>query len=82
MIEAITTIILFETAYKKDETTFTLYGIEMLVLGITTIFLLDLVSKRNDMINIVIAIMELCFTLYYLVKILVLSLRKNKKSKK
>ncbi len=83
MLEAIITVILFETAYKKDEIEYTFYGMEILVVGITTTFLLNLVSKQNDIINIVLATIVICFTLYYLGKILFFSIkRKSRKTNK
>ena len=79
MLEAIITVILFETAYKKDDIEYTFYGMEILVVGISTTFLLNLVNKQNDILNIVLAVIVICFTLYYLGKILVLSIRKKSK---
>ena len=81
ILETIISIVIIEKAYKKDTFSIAINGIEMLVLGGSTVLILDLFNKQNDKLNLVFAILVGIFTFYYLLKMLVLAIKKDKKKK-
>ena len=81
IIEAILSIIIIERAYKKDTFSIAIHGLEMLILGGSTVLILDLFNRQNDKLNLVFAILVGVFTLYYLIKLLVIAIKKDKKKK-
>ena len=78
LIEAITSIVLFEIAYKRDSGILGLHGVEMLALGMSTILILDQVNRKSEYIKYVLATIIGVFLLYYLIKIFVISIKKKK----
>lgn len=78
LIELVVSIILFEISYKKENSKIAWHGIEMILLGATTILLLDLYSRQSGIINTVFAIIAGAFIFYYIIKMLVIILKKQK----
>lgn len=76
--EAIITIIIFEVAYKKDNDELALHGIEMLAIASITVVLLNLYSNESSITNIFMAISIGVATIYYLIKSLIVAIRKKK----
>ena len=81
IVEVIATLAIFEKAYRKDKGTLAINGIEMLVIAGVTVFILDWVSKRNPYINTYIAIIIGTVASYYLIKILVIGIKKIRKKR-
>ena len=79
LIEVLSSIIIFEISYKQDNFSFAMHGLEILAMAISTVITLDFVNKQNENINYVFAIFVVVFTIYYLIKNLVLALKKEKK---
>lgn len=76
--EMIATIVIFEIAYKKDSDTIALHGIEMLSISSMTLLVLGLYGRGSDKTGLLIAISVTIITLYYLIKSLVIGLKKTK----
>ena len=53
------------------------HGFEMIGIGTATLLILDLFNRQSTKITLAFAIITIAFTAYYLLKILVISLRKN-----
>lgn len=76
---AIISIIYFELAYRKDNERLFLYGIEILVLGIATLFSNYIYYIYFNSFNKIITCFTLVFIIYYLVKIFIA--RRNMRKK-
>ena len=76
---AIISIIYFEIAYRKDNERLFLYGIEILVLGIATLFSNYIYYIYFNSFNKIITCFTLVFIIYYLVKIFIA--RRNMRKK-
>lgn len=76
---AIISIIYFELAYRKDNEKLFLYGIEILVLGIATLFSNYIYYIYFNSFNKIITCFTLVFIIYYLVKIFIA--RRNMRKK-
>lgn len=79
IFEVVIAIVLFEKAYKQDNSYLMIHGIEVTILGSATVWILDLFSKQNEAINMYMIITMSVFVLYYLVKSLVIVLRNKKR---
>ncbi len=78
LIELVVSIILFEIAYKKDNSKLAWHGIEIILLGATTILILELYSRQSSIINTVFAIIAGTFIIYYIIKMFIIALKKQK----
>ncbi len=78
LIEVFMAVILFEIAYKKEDEKIGLHGIEMTALGISTMILLNLYSNQFSHLNIALAVIIGIFTLYFLIKMFVIAIKKKK----
>ena len=65
LIEMVVAIIIFEKAYSKDTFKLAIHGIEILVLGAVTVFLLDLYNRKSSKIDIVFAVVVIIVKIYY-----------------
>ena len=77
----ILTIILFEKAYKEDSGKITIYGIEMLVLSIITLYLPYVYFYKNDIVRIIFETSSIYIAMYYTIKCMVIYVREVKKYK-
>lgn len=68
VIFGITSVILFEISYKKDSGKMCIYGIEMLIVGLITLFLINGYYLFYANYNFIIAIISFIFAVYYLIK--------------
>ena len=78
LIEAVVSIIIFEIAYKKDSTALAFHGIEVLGIGIATVVFLDLYNRQSIYLHLAFVVAISVFLLYYIIKMLVISLKKKK----
>ena len=78
---AIIAIAIFEKAYKKDANYIAIHGIEMVVVGISTLLLLQLYSTGNEYFNYVLLAITLGMIAYYLIKCLIIYIRDKIKGK-
>ena len=65
-------------SYKKDSTSLAFHGIEVLALGIATVVILDLYSRQSTILNLAFVGIIATFLIYYVLKILFISLKKKK----
>ena len=72
-------IIVFEKAYQKDSNKYIIYGIEILVLAITTISLIYVNIMYKEKFILITSICSLFFSIYYVGKAIVIYLRMKKK---
>lgn len=70
---------LIENAYKKDDGSIALYGIEMIVLSLTTITLIYVNLMLSTRYNFIVTSISYIFASYYLIKSVIIYLRKRKK---
>ena len=75
MVEVVISLIIFEIAYSKDAFIIGIHGIETLTLSGLTILILDLCNKKNESLWLVFSIITGITLFYYLIKILVISLK-------
>lgn len=68
VIFLITTISLFETAYKKDNGELAIYGIEALIVAILTLFLPYIIFELEPQYQIFYNLIGAYFGIYYLIK--------------
>ena len=78
LVELVVSIILFEISYKKENSKLAWHGIEMVLLGASTVLILYLYSRQSNIINTVFAIIAGAFLIYYIVKMIVIMLKKKK----
>lgn len=78
LIEAVVSIIIFEIAYKKDSTALAFHGIKVLGIGIATVVFLDLYNRQSIYLHLAFVVAISVFLLYYIIKMLVISLKKKK----
>ena len=67
----ILTIIMFETAYKKDKSSLWLHGVEVMVIAIFTMYLVYLYSIYYKTLGSIILTVALLYLIYYGIKILI-----------
>ena len=75
IFELICTIVLFEASIKKDSTVFFAFGVEMLLLGISTLAYMNLYSMNYPRIEWFTSLCIVFFTIYYLVKAIVIAIK-------
>lgn len=72
-------IVLLEMAYKKDSGEFALYGVEMIVLSLITVSLIYINLMFSTRYVYIISAVSYIFAIYYLVKSMIIYIRKRKK---
>ena len=78
---ALIAVVIFESAYKKDENSLAVHGIEMVVVGIETLLLLQLYSAGYEHFNYVLLGITLGMIVYYLIKCIIIYVRYKKSGK-
>ena len=78
IIDLIVSIGLLEYAFKKDKFNIGLHGIEMIFIGGFTVLILELFSKEMQSINKWFSIVFGIVTLYYVIKSIIIVIKKNK----
>ena len=81
MVEVLISIFIFENSYSKDNFLIGLHGIELLTVSGLTILLLDLFNKQSEFLSLAFAIITGIVLIYYLIKVLVIAIKKNKNNK-
>lgn len=76
--ELVMSIALFEFAFRKDRGDVAINGIEMIGIGSITILILNLFNTGSQKINLVIAGAIILINVYYIVKSIVIALKKSK----
>lgn len=79
MIFLISTIVIFEIAYKKDDEILAINGIETLILSIHTLLINHILSKFNFDFQTYTLVSSLLITAYYILKTLIMFTRERKK---
>lgn len=74
-IALVIAIILFEKAFKRENGNIAIHGIEILVLAIITLFIPFIYYMNMDLTSIIMVILIAGFNLYYLTKVVVMSLK-------
>ena len=82
MIFIISTIGIFEYAYKKESGKYTIEGIEMLVVSITTIILMQIYKLYITKLTNSITIIAVAFSIYYIVKSIISYIKYKKEIRK
>ncbi len=82
MIFIISTIGIFEYAYKKESGKYTIEGIEMLVVSITTIILMQIYKLYSTKLTNSITIIAVAFSIYYIVKSIISYIKYKKEIRK
>lgn len=72
-------IMLLEKAYKDDSGRFAVFGIEMIVLSLTTISLIYVSLMLSSIYSLILTSISYIFAIYYLIKSVVIYLKKRKK---
>lgn len=79
IILALIAIIYFEFSYRKDNEKIFLYGVEVLVLAVITLFSNYAYYIYFDRFNYILTGITIAFVVYYIVKILIVRARMKKK---
>ena len=82
IIDIIITIIIFEIAYKKDSGKLAIRGIEVLLLSICTLLINYVFKIYNSHFLEIVIIIALLFSLYFMIKSLVIYNKERRKLKK
>ena len=82
MVFVICTIGIFEYAYKKESGKYTIKGIEMLLISITTLIIMQIYKFYNNKLINSITILALAFSIYYIVKSIIIYIKYKKNIKK
>lgn len=77
----VSTILVFELAYKKDSMTIALYGVELLVLSIITLFLPYVFFHRGIIMKFLYASSAIYISIYYVAKCIVIYIKEVRKYK-
>lgn len=77
-ILVISAITFFEIAYRKDNGEIALYGVELLVIGVATLFMPYVYFHRGMLSKLVYSIFPIYMTIYYLIKCVVIYIREEK----
>lgn len=80
IFDLLVTLVLLEIAYKKENEEIALHGVEMATVGGLTIWTLDLFSRQNIDLNVYISVFICIVVFYYLVKSVIMALKKKRKS--
>ena len=78
----ITTILVFEHAYKKDSGKITIYGIETLVLSIITMILPRVYNENKELFVDIVGIVSIIFIIYYFIKCIIIYAKTKRKVRK
>ncbi len=78
IVVAIISIVYFELGYRKDNEKLFLYGVEILILAVVTLFSIYLYYMFFEQYNTILIYITISFTIYYIVKILILKARMKK----
>jgi len=78
----ITTIIVFEKAYKKDSGKLTIHGIEILILLIITMILPKIYYQYENIFVDVVGIVAILYVLYFTIKCIMIYVKTRKKIRK
>ena len=78
MCTLLSAIVLIEIAYKKDSGEIALYGVEMIVLAITTFALIYINLMLSSRYTYIVTAISAIFAIYYLIKSIVIYLKKRK----
>lgn len=76
---AIISVVYFELSYRKDNEKLFLYGSEVLALAVITLFSVYGYEIYFHSFNKILAIITICFVIYYIIKILIIRNRMKKK---
>lgn len=82
MIFIISTIVIFEYAYKKESIKYTIQGIEMLVVSITTLITMQIYKLYNTKLTNAITIIAVAFSIYYITKSIISYIKYKKEIRK
>lgn len=75
-------IVLFEVAYNKDSGKIAVFGIEVLINAIITLMLVYVYMIYKEIYSTVIVIVSVSFTIYYIIKSLIIYFKRKKDYKK
>lgn len=75
----ISTIVVFEIAYRRDSSDIALVGVELLCVSVITLFMPYVYLHRGVLLKFIYSIFSLYMTVYYLVKCLVIYVIEVKK---
>ena len=78
----ITTIVIYEQAYKKDSGKLAINGIEMLILSIVIMILPMIYIKYNDLFMTIVTIISFLFGIYYVAKSIIIYIKMKKTIRK
>lgn len=78
----ITTILVFEHAYKKDSGKITIYGIETLVLSIVTMILPRIYNENKELFVDIVGCVSIIFIIYYFIKCMVIYFKTKRRVRK
>ncbi len=73
------TILIFEIGYKKDSGKFAIYGIEILILSISTFIMLYLSFILTNKFSLIIAFIVLVYGIYYCAKCIIIYVKEKNK---
>lgn len=79
MVAIIMSITIFEVAYKKDSGKIAIFGIEVLIMAIANLFLPYLLYKLNIQYIKIIIIAVGIFSIYYIIKLLIIYIHNKRK---
>ncbi len=82
MIFIISTIGIFEYAYKKESGKYTIQGIEMLAVSITTLITMQIYKLYNTKLTNFITIIAVAFSIYYITKSILSYIKYKKEIRK
>ena len=75
------TICIFEYAYKKESGKYTIKGIELMIVAIATLSMLHIYQIYNNKFVNIETIVALLFSVYYVVKTIVIYIKNKKEIK-
>ncbi len=78
IILLIITIMIFEWGYKKDDESIWLHGVEVMVIGIITLYLISLYSIYYNTYGALILSIGIAYLIYYAIKIVIIQKRIEK----
>ncbi len=76
-IDVLVSIVLFEISMKKDDINIGIHGLEMIFVGGFTVYILELFNTQNNNINIYFSIFIGITVIYYIVKSIILAIKKK-----
>ena len=76
-IDVLVSIVLFEISMKKDNIEIGIHGLEMIFVGGFTVYILELFNTQNNNINIYFSIFIGITVIYYIVKSIILAIKKK-----